>query len=91
MLDRQLDKREYIAGELSIADMAVYPWVTGYENLGQKLEDFPHMARWMDWMKSRPLVAKGMEVGKELRTNQGMDEEAKKVLFGQTAARVKGH
>jgi GST-like protein len=90
VLDRQLARHDYIAGDYSIADMATFPWVLGYENLGQKIEDFPHMGAWIARMKARPAVARGIEVGKELRTAQGMDEEAKKVLFGQTAATTKG-
>ena len=90
VLDRQLASREFIAGELSIADMTTFPWVVGYENLGQKIEDFPHMGAWLARMKARPGVARGLEVGKELRTAPGMDDEARKVLFGQTAATIKG-
>ena len=40
-------------------------------------------------MKARPAVQKAIAVGKELRQTAGMDEEAKKILFGQTAANVK--
>jgi len=88
VLDKRLADREYIAGDYSIADMMSWPWIVPYERQGQKLEDFPHLKRWFETMKARPGVARGFAVGKELRVPQ-MTEEAKKVLFGQSAATVK--
>jgi GST-like protein len=54
VLDRRLADREYIAGELSIADIACYPWIVPHAPHGQKLEAFPHLARWFDSIGSRP-------------------------------------
>ena len=89
VLDKRLAGREYICGAFSIADCASWPWTTAHERLGQKLADFPNLSAWYDRMKSRPGVQRGMDVGRELRTPGTMDEAAKKVLFGQTAANVK--
>ena len=90
VLDGQLGKTgRFVAGDYSIADMAIFPWVVPHENQGQKLADFPNLQRWFATMKARPAVEKALAVGKELRTTAGMDEEAKKILFGQTAANVK--
>ena len=86
VLDRRLAGRDWLAaGELTIADMAVYPWLYPSAQ-GQDLADFPNVARWMDALAARPGVARGKKVGEELR-GSGMDEEAKKVLFNQTAKR----
>lgn len=54
VLDRRLADREYIAGELSIADIACYPWIVPHAPHGQKLEAFPHLARWFGSIGSRP-------------------------------------
>jgi len=54
VLDKRLADREYIAGELSIADIACYPWIVPHAGHGQKLETFPHLARWFESIKSRP-------------------------------------
>ena len=90
VLDTQLGKTgKFVAGDYSIADMAIFPWVVPYQNQGQKLEDFPNLKRWFETMEARPAVAKALAVGKDLRSSPGMDEEAKKILFGQTAASVK--
>ena len=62
VLDGELAKQEFIAGEYSIADIATYPWVAAYEYLGVTLDDHPHLKRWAETMKNRPAVQKGMAV-----------------------------
>ena len=88
VLDRQLAQHAFVAGDYSIADMACYPWIVPYERQGQKLEDFPHVKRWFASMQSRPAVIRAYEWADKIR-NEGMTEEARKNLFGQTAASVK--
>lgn len=89
VLNRQLEERDYIAGDYSIADMMCWPWIVPHERQGQRLEDFPHLKRWFETMKARPGVARGYAVGKELRQPiAAVSEEAKKILFGQTSASV---
>jgi GST-like protein len=86
VMNKRLADREYLAGAYSIADMAAWPWVVPWKNQGQVIEEFPHLNRWFEAVKARPAVEKGFAVGSELRSTAPMDEEAKKVLFGQTAA-----
>jgi len=88
VLDRQLALHPFVAGDYSIADMACYPWIVQHERQGQKLEDFPHVKRWFEAMQSRPAVIRAYEWGDKIR-NEGMTEEARKNLFGQTSASVK--
>jgi GST-like protein len=89
VMDRRLTDREYLGGEYSIADIACFPWVSGWERLGQNLPDFPHLSRWFNAIKARPAVERGLAVGKELRSDAPMSEEARKILFGQTAESVR--
>lgn len=58
VLDRRLADREYIAGDLSIADIACYPWIVPHAAHGQKLEAFPHLARWFGAIGSRPATVR---------------------------------
>ena len=88
VLDRQLGGRDFIAGEYSIADMASYPWIVSHERQGQTISHFPNLQRWFERVKARRAVARAYAKGEGLR-NEGMTEEARKVLFGQTAASVK--
>jgi GSH-dependent disulfide-bond oxidoreductase len=87
VIEHRLRDRPFLAGDYSIADMAAFPWIVPYERQGQKLEDFPKLKGWFEAINRRPAVITGLAVGKQHRA-QTMSEEAKKVLFGQTAANV---
>lgn len=86
VLDRQLQEREYIANDYSIADMACYPWIVPYERQQQKLEDFPNLKRWFESIRSRPAVIRAYEKGESFTAHPTVNEESRKILFGQTAA-----
>jgi GST-like protein len=85
VLNKQLAGREFIAGAYSIADMACYPWIVPYERQGQKLEDFPNVKRWFEAMAARPAVIRAYARAAEVSAQPVVTEEAKAVLFGQTA------
>jgi GSH-dependent disulfide-bond oxidoreductase len=86
-----LADRAYVAGDYSIADMAIYPWIVPYERQGQKLEDFTHLKRWFDAIKARPAVERAYAKAKEINPSAGgiRTAEERAILFGQTAASVK--
>ena len=90
VLNKRLANRRYVAGEAyTIADMASYPWIVPHEKQGQNLDDFPHLKRWFEEIKERPATIRAYERAAEINTEPTMSEEAKKVLFGQTAATLK--
>ena len=82
VMERQLSDHEYLAGDLSIADFASYPWIVPHDNQGQDLENYPSLKRWYDALKERPKLRKGFDVLKEERRQGPMSEEARKNLFG---------
>jgi GST-like protein len=86
VVDKQLGKTgAFIAGEYSIADMAIYPWFVPYERQGIVIDEFPQVKRWMGEIKARPAVARGMAVLKDYRRDPAtMDKAAKEILFGAT-------
>jgi GST-like protein len=86
VLNKRLADRPFIAGDYSIADMASYPWIVPYERQGQNLDDFPHLKRWFEATRTRPGVLRAYERAKEINSQPTVSEEAKKVLFGQTAS-----
>lgn len=82
VLDRRLAGREYVAGEYSIADMAIWPWARGWEGQEQDIAKFPNMAAWLDRIAARPAVQVAVELGKDARNDLTQDREAQKILFG---------
>ncbi len=83
VIDRRLADREYLAGDYSIADMAVWPWLLG-ERQGQNFDDFPNLKRWRDSVKMRPAVIRGRDVMKSTRPvgDVSQDKERFSILFG---------
>jgi GSH-dependent disulfide-bond oxidoreductase len=89
VLNKRLADRQFLAGDYSIADMAAYPWIVPYENQGQDINQFPNLKRWFEAIQSRPATIRAYEKGKEINNQPPvMTEEARKILFGQTAAVV---
>jgi GST-like protein len=88
VLNRRLAEREFVAGAYSIADMAAYPWVVPHEAQGQNLADFPHVKRWFEAIKARPATVRAYELAPTFTNAAPMTDEAKKVLFGQTAQSI---
>jgi GSH-dependent disulfide-bond oxidoreductase len=67
VLDDQLGRSEFVAGDYSIADMALYPWVKVGFGLVQGLKADvvgagAQITRWLDAVGARPAVTRGMAV-----------------------------
>lgn len=88
VLDKHLGQCEFVGGRAySIADMAVYPWIVPYERQGQRLDDFANIKRWFGMIRERPAVQRAYAKANEINTTPTVsDDEAKKILFGQSAA-----
>jgi GSH-dependent disulfide-bond oxidoreductase len=87
VMDRRLTEMPYLAGDYSIADMACFPWVRGWQLFGQNLDDFAHLKRWFDDIGARPAVVTGCALGADLRQpppppGSKEAEEMRKTLFG---------
>jgi len=80
VLDRRLRNREHVAGDYSIADMAIWPWASLWNGQEQDIDEFPNMAAWLERVGSRPAVQEGRSLAEELRGGKP-DKEAQKVLF----------
>jgi GST-like protein len=62
VLDKQLATRDFVAGDYSIADIAIYPWSQRHDWQGIDLETFPNVTRWRKSLGERPAVVKGMAI-----------------------------
>lgn len=89
VLNRRLADRPFVAGDYSIADMAIYPWIVPYELQRQSLDEFVHIKRWFGEIKARPAIKRAYELAKKVNTQATVTEDAKKILFGQTATVVR--
>lgn len=78
VLDNQLEKTEYLAGDYSIADIANFCWVRIYEWSGVDIEPFPNLNRWLNQISQRPAVQSGLAVPIKLEMKTERDEEAYK-------------
>ena len=88
VLDRRLADSEFVAGDYSIADMAIYPWIVTLERKNGNLGDFPNLKRWFETIAARPATIRAYAKGKAVNTAPTITEESKKLLFGQGAARI---
>jgi GST-like protein len=89
VLDKQLAGKDYITGDYSIADMACYPWCVSAGRYGTTYERYANIRAWMTRMAARPAVMKAYEIGKPYESQRASDEEARKILYGQTGDSVK--
>lgn len=54
---------------------------------GITLDVFPNLKRWFATLRAREAPQRGLAVGKDWKKDSpAMDEKARQVLFGQTAA-----
>ena len=90
VVDERLEGRDYVAGEYSIADMALFPWLRNWKNQGQNIMDYPRVRAWIDRIEVRPAVQRGLAVRKEdERTVHDYDAEERSVLWGERQYRRK--
>jgi GST-like protein len=86
VMNKHLAGNEFLAGKYSIADMACVGWVNLWQRQGQDIAEFPNLKRWLEAIKARPAVQRGMALGLELRKGIDMkDPKVQGVLFGQRA------
>ena len=66
VLDRQLEGREWLADEFSIADIATVPWVNALDFYQGKdfvgYQDFKNVQAWVERFMARPGVQRGVKV-----------------------------
>lgn len=88
VLDKQLRDREFVAGDYSIADIAIYPWIVPYERQGQKLEDFPNIQRWFTAIQARPATLRAYNKAEAFKDQAISIEQSRDLLFNQSANNV---
>ena len=68
VLNRQLAAHEFVVGkDLSIADIAIFPWTRTVWRQGIDINDYPHVLRWRRMLINRPAFLAGVQVGAAAR------------------------
>lgn len=83
VMNARLEKREYLADNYSIADIASIGWISKYDAFDIDMAEYPDLMRWYRTMRERPAVQRGLELGREMKNNLVDDKNAKKILFGR--------
>ena len=87
VLDSHLKDHEYLAGDYSIADIANWAWVRTHRWSGVDVSDLPHLQRWMDAIRQRPAVQRGIEAPpSRIHLTKDGDEAAKR--FSEEARKM---
>ncbi|WP_296253327.1 glutathione S-transferase family protein [Pseudomonas sp. UBA4194] len=65
VLEQRLARHPFVAGEYSIADMAIFPWIQPMRH-GIVLAEYPHIRAWREAIKARPAVQRAYAKGREV-------------------------
>ena len=77
VLNTQLGKTEYLAGDYSIADMANWAWVRSHRWSGIDIDGLEYLQRWHNAIKVRPAAEKGITVPVDMRLLRDGKEDSK--------------
>jgi len=61
VLDKHLATSPYMVSELSVADFAIWPWVSRFEFQRIDLHDYRHVLRWYQELAARPGFVAGYQ------------------------------
>jgi len=67
VLDERLARNEYLAGDYSIADIAIWPWISRFEWQNIDLNTYPNVKRWYCEIADRPAVQRGYHIPNFIR------------------------
>ena len=81
--DTRLGKSRFLAGDdYTIADIACFPWMRGWERQEVPIDEYPNVKRWLDEIAARPAVETGVKVLAEHRRSGPPTGKAWEVMFG---------
>jgi GSH-dependent disulfide-bond oxidoreductase len=64
VLEQQLQNQNFVCGnDITIADIAIYPWIRGWKWSKVDMTDRPNILAWIKTMRARPGVEKGLAYG----------------------------
>jgi len=82
VLDKRLAEVPFVAGEYTIADIAIFPWMRGSDKRGVDIDAYPNVKRWFDTIDARPAVQRALQVLADV-TTAPIDDKQRDVMFGK--------
>ena len=80
VLDRRLADCPWLAGaEYTIADIATWPWVSGYGWGGLSIDGLEYLGNWLDRVAARPAVQRGRNIPEPVNHDKLSEEEQRKM------------
>jgi len=80
VLEGQLDGRDYLCDEYSIADIANWCWVRTYEWSGIDIEGLDNLRAWIDRLAARGACQRGIVVPEPLASEEDVKKMARKIV-----------
>jgi GSH-dependent disulfide-bond oxidoreductase len=80
VLEEQLEGRDYLCDEYSIADIANWCWVHTYEWSGVDIGGLDNLKAWIDRLAARPACRRGIVVPEPLALGEEVKEMARKIV-----------
>jgi GST-like protein len=83
VMDEQLARSEFLAGDYSVADIATYPWIDVRWFHEIDISQFPHVERWFEALSAREAVRRGAGLMKDSEVIGNVTEETREIYFGK--------
>jgi GSH-dependent disulfide-bond oxidoreductase len=83
VMDQRLRKQPYLAGDYSIADMAIWPWVHVRWLHKIDIDEFPRVKKWYAKIGARPAVQRGVSLLKAQEKIGSPDKATREAFFGR--------
>ena len=84
VMNKRLSDRPFLAGDYSIADMAIFPWLRFPDRHGVDVEQYPNVKRWRAAIDARPAVQRALKLLEDRRRTTPPDARTRENLFGAT-------
>lgn len=84
VMNECLNGRRFFAGDYSIADIAIYPWIDVRWLHEIDIDCYPNVGRWFVEVAKRPAVQQGMALLKDREVIGNPSDETREVFFGKT-------
>ena len=66
VLNKRLQDREFVVGDYSIADIAIWPWISRFNWQTIDITQYPNVTRWYLSVAARPAVQRGYHVPRKV-------------------------